>query len=164
MASTPSHSETGASTSPQSYNASTEQVHQTGKLGTPERQMTPDEKRSSGHSAHDEENVLARLSNGRKNLLLVIFCSAMFLGKQVDTSFRAVARQETSTDRAQFYLLDAAGISAIFIMTAPISFDLNISLGQEAWVLTSYSLSKRHRAIRSSLPSFHLTDFGITRS
>jgi hypothetical protein len=124
--------------------------------------MTPDDKHSSGHSAHEEENVLARLSKGRKNLLLVIFCSAMFLGKQVDTSIRAVASQETLTDIAQFHFLDAAGISAIFIMTAPISFDLNISLGQEAWVLTSYSLSKRYCAIRSFKPSCHLTDFCIT--
>jgi len=36
--------------------------------------------------------------------------------------------------------IDAAGVSATFLMTAPISKDLNIAFADEAWVLGTYSM------------------------
>ena len=36
--------------------------------------------------------------------------------------------------------IDAAGVSATFLMTAPISNDLNIAFADEAWVLGTYSM------------------------
>lgn len=36
--------------------------------------------------------------------------------------------------------IDSAGVSATFLMTAPISEDLQISLNDEAWVLGTYSM------------------------
>jgi hypothetical protein len=35
---------------------------------------------------------------------------------------------------------DAAGVSATFLMTAPIAEDLHISFANEAWVLGTYSM------------------------
>jgi hypothetical protein len=36
--------------------------------------------------------------------------------------------------------IDAAGVSATFLMTAPIAVDLNIAFADEAWVLGTYSM------------------------
>jgi len=36
--------------------------------------------------------------------------------------------------------IDAAGVSATFLMTAPIAKDLNIAFADEAWVLGTYSM------------------------
>ncbi len=37
-------------------------------------------------------------------------------------------------------LVDSAGVSATFLMTAPIASDLNIGVGNEAWILGTYSM------------------------
>ncbi|KAK4688624.1 hypothetical protein P7C73_g1488, partial [Tremellales sp. Uapishka_1] len=60
-------------------------------------------------------NVLASMPPGRKNVLLLCFCLSMFI--------------------------DAAGVSATFLMTAPIANDLGVSLGNTAWILGTYSLA-----------------------
>ncbi|KAL0246983.1 hypothetical protein I308_104015 [Cryptococcus tetragattii IND107] len=60
-------------------------------------------------------NVLASLGPGRKNLLLLCFCLSMFI--------------------------DAAGVSATFLMTAPIANDLGVKMGDLAWILGTYSLA-----------------------
>ncbi|OCF30724.1 efflux protein EncT [Kwoniella heveanensis CBS 569] len=64
---------------------------------------------------HHHQNVLAALDPKRKGLLLLCFCLSMFI--------------------------DAAGVSATFLMTAPIAKDLDIALGDQAWILGTYSLS-----------------------
>ncbi|WVQ95586.1 hypothetical protein IAU59_002683 [Kwoniella sp. CBS 9459] len=64
---------------------------------------------------HHHQNVLASLDPRRKGLLLLCFCLSMFI--------------------------DAAGVSATFLMTAPIANDLDILLGDQAWILGTYSLS-----------------------
>ena len=37
--------------------------------------------------------------------------------------------------------IDAAGVSATFLMTAPIAADLDIQVANEAWILGTYSVS-----------------------
>lgn len=37
--------------------------------------------------------------------------------------------------------IDVAGVSATFLMTAPIATDLNVSQGNLAWILGTYSLA-----------------------
>ncbi|WVQ85871.1 hypothetical protein IAT38_008039 [Cryptococcus sp. DSM 104549] len=64
---------------------------------------------------HHHKNVLAELPAGRKSLLLLCFCLSMFI--------------------------DAAGVSATFLMTAPIAVDLDIKVGDQAWILGTYSLA-----------------------
>lgn len=61
------------------------------------------------------DNVLASLPPMRKNVLLLCFCLAMFI--------------------------DAAGVSATFLMTAPIAEDLHVKFGDLAWILGTYSLA-----------------------
>lgn len=36
--------------------------------------------------------------------------------------------------------IDAAGVSATFLMTAPIAEDLHIGFADEAWILGTYSM------------------------
>ncbi|WOO83271.1 Drug resistance protein [Vanrija pseudolonga] len=66
-------------------------------------------------NANAEPNALASLGPGRKNYLMLVFCISMFI--------------------------DAAGVSATFLMTAPIGEDLHIKLANQAWILGSYSLA-----------------------
>ncbi|KAL1405759.1 hypothetical protein Q8F55_007432 [Vanrija albida] len=70
---------------------------------------------SESEGAADEPNALASLGRARKNYLMLVFCISMFI--------------------------DAAGVSATFLMTAPIGEDLGISLANQAWILGSYSLA-----------------------
>ncbi|WWD20594.1 hypothetical protein CI109_105070 [Kwoniella shandongensis] len=70
--------------------------------------------KGEGH-AHHHKNALAALPAGRKSVLLLCFCLSMFI--------------------------DAAGVSATFLMTAPIAADLNIAVGDQAWILGTYSLA-----------------------
>ncbi|WRT70551.1 uncharacterized protein IL334_007549 [Kwoniella shivajii] len=72
------------------------------------------EKAGTAHP-HHHPNVLASLSPRRKGVLLLCFCLSMFI--------------------------DAAGVSATFLMTAPISQDLGVSVGDQAWILGTYSLA-----------------------
>ncbi|OXM77898.1 efflux protein EncT [Cryptococcus neoformans Bt63] len=65
--------------------------------------------------SQSKSNVLASLGPGRKNLLLLCFCLSMFI--------------------------DAAGVSATFLMTAPIANDLGVQMGDQAWILGTYSLA-----------------------
>ncbi|ORX41180.1 putative efflux protein EncT [Kockovaella imperatae] len=68
-----------------------------------------------GKVAHKvPSDALSSLPRARKNILTLCFCLAMFI--------------------------DAAGVSATFLMTAPISEDLGISAGDQAWVLGTYSM------------------------
>ncbi|BEJ11140.1 hypothetical protein CspHIS471_0105620 [Cutaneotrichosporon sp. HIS471] len=60
-------------------------------------------------------NALSSLPPVKKSLLLLFFCTAMFI--------------------------DVAGVSATFLMTAPIASDLKVSQGNFAWVLGTYSLA-----------------------
>ncbi|WVQ78123.1 hypothetical protein IAT38_000204 [Cryptococcus sp. DSM 104549] len=69
---------------------------------------------AEGSSQH-KKNVLAELPPRKKGMLLLCFCLAMFI--------------------------DAAGISATFMMTAPIAADLDITPGNQAWILNTYSLA-----------------------
>lgn len=68
------------------------------------------------HDVHASEGAkaLSSLPSGRKSLLLLCFCLAMFI--------------------------DAAGVSATFLMTAPIAEDLHIGFADEAWILGTYSM------------------------
>lgn len=43
-------------------------------------------------------------------------------------------------DWRRLTISDAAGVSATFIMTAPIAADLNVSFADEAWILGTYSM------------------------
>ncbi|WWC87529.1 uncharacterized protein L201_002419 [Kwoniella dendrophila CBS 6074] len=60
-------------------------------------------------------NALQALGSKKKGVLLLCFCLSMFI--------------------------DAAGVSATFLMTAPIAKDLNIKTGDQAWILGTYSLA-----------------------
>ena len=62
----------------------------------------------------------------------------MFLSLNGERSPRAISRVPRLTLARQF--IDAAGVSATFLMTAPIAADLNISVGNEAWILGTYSM------------------------
>ena len=48
--------------------------------------------------------------------------------------------------------IDAAGVSATFLMTAPIAQDLHITFADEAWILGTYSMV--FAATRKSPPPF----------
>ncbi|WWC72441.1 uncharacterized protein I206_106403 [Kwoniella pini CBS 10737] len=72
------------------------------------------EKSGKAHP-HHHQNALSSLSPKRKGVLLLCFCLSMFI--------------------------DAAGVSATFLMTAPIAEDLGIKTGDQAWILGTYSLA-----------------------
>ncbi|KAL1410691.1 hypothetical protein Q8F55_001633 [Vanrija albida] len=60
-------------------------------------------------------NALASLPPARKHALLLVFSLAMFI--------------------------DSAGLSAMFVMTAPVATDLGIALANQPWVIGSYALA-----------------------
>ncbi|WVQ63136.1 uncharacterized protein L199_001287 [Kwoniella botswanensis] len=72
------------------------------------------EKAGTAHP-HHHKNALASLNPKRKGVLLLCFCLSMFI--------------------------DAAGVSATFLMTAPIAEDLGVKTGDQAWILGTYSLA-----------------------
>jgi MFS family permease len=72
------------------------------------------ERTTDSDQPQQPSTALSGLPAGRKALLLFCFCLAMFI--------------------------DAAGVSATFLMTSPIAADLNISFANEAWVLGTYSM------------------------
>ncbi|WVR08470.1 hypothetical protein IAU60_005525 [Kwoniella sp. DSM 27419] len=74
-----------------------------------------DLEKSGQATPHHHQNALSSLAPGRKNVLLLCFCLSMFI--------------------------DAAGVSATFLMTAPIAEDLGISVGNQPWILATYSLA-----------------------
>ncbi|XAO26332.1 hypothetical protein I312_105169 [Cryptococcus bacillisporus CA1280] len=84
------------------------------KSSTDERNL-PAESTLGKIETPNKTNVLASLGPGRKNLLLLCFCLSMFI--------------------------DAAGVSATFLMTAPIANDLGVKMGDLAWILGTYSLA-----------------------
>ncbi|KIR24604.1 efflux protein EncT [Cryptococcus deuterogattii 99/473] len=84
------------------------------KSSTDERSL-PAESTLGKIETPNKSNVLASLGPGRKNLLLLCFCLSMFI--------------------------DAAGVSATFLMTAPIANDLGVKMGDLAWILGTYSLA-----------------------
>ncbi|OWZ61109.1 hypothetical protein AYX15_06663, partial [Cryptococcus neoformans] len=45
------------------------------------------------------------------------------------------------TDSQSKMFIDAAGVSATFLMTAPIANDLGVQMGDQAWILGTYSLA-----------------------
>ncbi|TXT04331.1 hypothetical protein VHUM_04218 [Vanrija humicola] len=71
--------------------------------------------KSESASKVAEPNALASLGRARKNYLMVAFCLSMFI--------------------------DSAGLSAMFLMTAPIADDLGIELANQPWVIGSYALA-----------------------
>ncbi|OCF57577.1 hypothetical protein L486_05036 [Kwoniella mangroviensis CBS 10435] len=63
----------------------------------------------------DEHIELAALPKSTKNLLLLCFCTSMFI--------------------------DVAGVTATILMTAEISKELGIGVGDQAWVLGTYAIA-----------------------
>lgn len=75
-------------------------------------EAVPKSEVDSDVASPSESNALASLGRARKNCLMVVFCLAMFI--------------------------DSAGLSAMFLMTAPVADDLGIALANQPWVIGSY--------------------------